>query len=480
MKARLQVLVPTLTFISVSLVMGQDQNRIVKIVPEETDEILANPGMGWETFHRTSKQDKNLPSWIPSTVHYARWGWRELEPRPGKIDYAFLDKVLKESHDSGQTLAFRVMCCSPDEGRLYHPDWLKDIGGTILMADYQRQGPFPIPDMDDPIILNAHLDLIKRLGERYDGHPDLDHLDLGSIGWWGEWHLSGSKNCKLPTLENRMKVVDAYLAAFKKTPLVMLINGKECTAHATQHGTGWRADSMGDLGSFSPTWNHMHNAYPVLIREGKAQDAWKNGPIAYEPPADVAEFVEKKWPFRWIFNYALACHGSLFSGKSGRLPDNEEFRRELERFLRRLGYRLVIKELTHPAQARPGEKLNLGMKWQNVGSAPCYRPYRVAFRLTSANGQQRVFVSNITVNKWLPGSIELFTEEFFKQPADLPPGDVADVRDAIPLPGDLAPDDYTISVAVVGERDEQPVVRLGIKGRAKDGWYPLSKLLVTR
>ena len=63
-------------------------DAVVTVTPEETDEILANPGMGWETFHRTSKRDKNLPSWIPSTVHYARWGWRELEPQPGKIDYA--------------------------------------------------------------------------------------------------------------------------------------------------------------------------------------------------------------------------------------------------------------------------------------------------------------------------------------------------------------------------------------------------------
>jgi hypothetical protein len=47
----------------------------VLVVPEETDEILANPGMGWETFHRTANQDKNLPLWIPSTIHYARWGW---------------------------------------------------------------------------------------------------------------------------------------------------------------------------------------------------------------------------------------------------------------------------------------------------------------------------------------------------------------------------------------------------------------------
>lgn len=94
MKTRLLIFVLLLTMIPISLAMGQNQKRIVTVVPEETNEILANPGMGWETFHRTSKADKNLPSWIPSTVQYARWGWRELEPQPGKIDYAFLDTAL--------------------------------------------------------------------------------------------------------------------------------------------------------------------------------------------------------------------------------------------------------------------------------------------------------------------------------------------------------------------------------------------------
>ena len=133
----------------------------------------------------------------------------------------------------------------------------------------------------------------------------------------------------------------------------------ECTTYATQHGTGWRADSLGDLGSFSPTWNHMRHGYPSWIRQTKVENAWKTGPIAYEPPHAVAEFVEKGWPLRWIFNY------------------NE-------------------------------------------------------------------------------------------------------VRDTIPMPADLVPDDYSLSIAVVGEKSGEPVVRLGIKGRADDGWYPLSKVSVTR
>ena len=264
--------------------------------------------------------------------------------------------------------------------------------------------------MDDPIVLERHLDFIKRLGERYDHHPDLDHLDLGSVGWWGEWHLSGSKTCRLPALENRMKIVNAYLGAFQENPAA--------DAHWGQgmldlRHPAWRWLASRFVGrpgqGFSPTWNHMRITYPSLIQEAKVHEAWKNGPIAFEPPGEVREFVEKGWPLRWIFNYGLALHGSSFSGKSGRLPDDEGFRQELERFLRRLGYRLVLRELTHPAQAQPGTKLELVMQWQNVGSAPCYKPYRLAYRLASGSGYRKTFVSDVAVHRWLPGSIELFT-----------------------------------------------------------------------
>ena len=139
-------------------------------------------------------------------------------------------------------------------------------------------------------------------------------------------------------------------------------------------------------------------------------------------------------------------------------------RPEIERFLRRLGYRLVLKELKHPAHVRVGGKLELSMKWQNVGSAPCYKPYRVAYRFSNANGFSKVIVSKITVNRWLPGSIEMFTPEFFKMPKDLPNGEINDVSDSIALPADLPAGQYTLSIAIVDETST-PVVRLGIKGR---------------
>lgn len=462
--------------ITTVLVQGQQ----IIVTPETTDEVLANPGMGWETFHRTSKQDKSLPSWIPSTVHYARWGWGELEPQPGTINHVFLDKILSETHSAGQKLAFRVMCCSTSKGLPYHPKWLKDVGGKEIIADYEGHGPLPIPDMDDPVVLKTHLDFIKRLGERYDGHPDIDHVDLGSVGWWGEWHLSGSKSCKLPTLENRMRVVDAYLAAFKKSPLLMLIGGKECLACAAHRGTGWRADCLGDMGGFSRSWNHMRKGYPVWIAESGIQDTWKTAPVAWETCWDMRKWINERWSLRFIFNYALACHASYINNKSAPLSADENVRPEVERFLRRLGYRLVLTELKHPAQVQAGAKLELAMKWQNTGSAPCYRPYRVAYRLSNESGYNKVLVSTVTVNRWMPGSIEVFTEEFFKEPKDLPLGEVNTVKDAVLLPKDLGAGTYNLSIGIVEPSTGLLVVRLGIIGRSDDGWYPLSKVAVMR
>ncbi|HUT32472.1 MAG TPA: DUF4832 domain-containing protein [Planctomycetota bacterium] len=453
---------------------------MVTVKPNETDELLANPGIGWETFHRVKTKDKSLPEWLPSTMHYARWGWGTLEPEPGKLDTAFLDKVLKDSRDAGQQLAFRVMCCSTTPRDPYFPKWLKDAGGRIIETQYGSGPTLPVPDLDDPVVLERHLDFIKRLGERYDGHPDIDHIDLGSVGWWGEWHMSNAKGVSMPKPETQQKIVDAWLAAFKKTQLLMLIGGGKMLTYATQHGCGWRADCIGDMGGFSKTWCHMRKGYPFWIKQAGVEDAWKTAPVAWESCWDMRRWVQEKWPLRFIFNYALALHGSVLNNKSAPLPEGPEIRPEIERFVRRLGYRLVLSELKHPATAAAGKELALSMKWQNVGSAPCYRPYRIAYRLSNDNGFAKVLPSIIAVNKWMPGSVPLFTEDFYKGEWDLPNGEVNDVADKLVLPADTPAGRYRFSIAVIGENTLDPAIRLGIHGRAEDGWYPVSHLDVTK
>lgn len=319
----------------------------IRVVPVEINDILANPGIGWETT-RLSKLDKNLPSWIPSTVRYMRWGWDKLEPLQGQIDKDFLDGIFRENHESGQTLGFRVMTAYP--GRRVYPEWLQQTGGKILhtqlFIDNENFQDTEVPDFDDPIILKAHLDFIERLGLQYDGHPDIDHIDLGSIGWWGEWHLSGAKNVNMPSPESLKKVIDAYLDAFRKTPLLMLIGASRnmMLQYATEHGTGWRADCFGDMNY------HMMKYYTQALSGNNALGAWKKGPVAWESCWDIRKWVSEKWPLRFIFNYGLALHASLINNKSAQIPEGAEIREEIERFLRRLGYRFVLKELKHSSK----------------------------------------------------------------------------------------------------------------------------------
>jgi hypothetical protein len=256
--------------------------------------------------------------------------------------------------------------------------------------------------------------------------------------------------------------------------------GGDMLKYAVENGTGWRADCLGDMGGFSKTWCHMRMAYPQRLPEADAVDVWKSAPVAWETCWDMRKWVGEGWSLRFIFNYALALHGSVINNKSAPLPEGDGIREEVERFLRRLGYRLVLKELRHAKQTKPGETFKLAMKWQNAGSAPCYRPYRLAYRLTDDDGAHRVFVGRLTVDQWLPGEIELFTEEFFNQPADLPPGEVVDAADSISLPDDLPPGAHTLSIGVVGQEDIEPIVQLGIKGRSDDGWYPVSAVVITK
>ena len=206
----------------------------------------------------------------------------------------------------------------------------------------------------------------------------------------------------------------AYPDAFRKTPLLMLIGGGECLTDATDMAlAGERIASVIWAGS-PGRGATCDEGSPTRIEEAGIQDTWKATAVAWETCWEMRKWVNEGWSLRYIFNYALACHASYINNKSAPLPPGPEVRPELERFLRRLGYRLVLKELKHAANVKTGDKLEIAMKWQNTGSAPCYKPYRLAYRLSNESGYSKVIMGNVTVNRWLPGSIDLFTDEFFR------------------------------------------------------------------
>jgi len=265
------------------------------------------------------------------------------------------------------------------------------------------------------------------------------------------------KPVPLPSLEIRLALIDAWCEAFPRTSKVILIGSEEGMARAVTAGYGWRADCLGDMGGFSKTWNHMDNFYPHQLAKTDAQEAWKTAPVAFEICWDMNKWKQEGWDIRHIFDYALRCHASYVNNKSATIPDGT--RPEIERFLRRLGYRLVIRSVEHEATAHAGTDVSMKVAWENVGVAPPYRDYRVGLRLSGGDDRTAksiVSVSTDSIRGWLPGSRQ--AELSFKLDKAVRPGR------------------YELAIGVVDPISEKPSVRLAIAGRDAAGWYPVSHL----
>jgi len=265
------------------------------------------------------------------------------------------------------------------------------------------------------------------------------------------------KPVPLPSLEIRLALIDAWCEAFPRTSKVILIGSEEGMARAVTAGYGWRADCLGDMGGFSKTWNHMDNFYPHQLAKTDAQEAWKTAPVAFEICWDMNKWKQEGWDIRHIFDYALRCHASYVNNKSATIPDGT--RPEIERFLRRLGYRLVIRSVEHEATAHAGTDVSMKVAWEDVGVAPPYREYRVGLRLSGGDDRTAksiVSVSTDSIRGWLPGSRQ--AELSFKLDKAVRPGR------------------YELAIGVVDPISEKPSVRLAIAGRDAAGWYPVSHL----
>jgi hypothetical protein len=458
MATHAQLLTALVTIAAVLLPAAAAQET-VEVSPGEIDDLLANPHMGWETFYRPASRDENLQG-LPSSVDYIRWYWDDLEPERGAIDYAMIDRELQEAHECGQQVAFRVMVYGSGRRDRFCPEWLEESGCPGFRYEYHREGGTRHwgPDFNDPDALAIHLSLIRRLGERYDGHPDIVNVDIGSVGLWGEWHMSGT-DYEIPEPHVCREIIDTYFEAFPKTQLIMLIGPAEHLKYATSKGAGWRADCLGDLGMFSDSWSHMRNAYPERLALPGIAEVWKSAPVAFETCGDMRSWVQRGYDVDGIYDWALDVHASYINNKSAPIPEGT--RPSIEKMLRRLGYRFVLRRLAHSAQVAPGGELKVDMDWENVGVAPCYADYSAAVSLVSAAGKRAwTGVVDSNTRKWLPGPVGLGAA--FTLPADLPPGQ------------------YSLEVGVVDPESVEPVVKLAIDGLQPSGWYRVSNVTVRR
>jgi hypothetical protein len=428
------------------------QSNTVTVRPIEINDVLYNPGMGFADFHFGRGNPPPPSEYPPQTVAYFRWTWDELEPSEGQYNFDMVDNVIRQAKAKGETLAFRIV--SVYKGST--PKWLLDKGVNSVAV-----GSDIFPDYNDPVFLDYHERLVKAFGDRYAGKPEIDHVDIGSVGCWGEWNTAcceGAKEtCKkfFPTTRNKLLITDWYFRYFPDTPLVVLVGGPQ--EYAASKGAGWRGDCFGDYGMFSSKWNHMVNVYEPVLKNPVVGNAWKVAPVQFEVCGVMQDWYNRGFDIDLILRKGLDWHMTVLNAKSSPIP--AAWRQKVDDFLKKIGYRFVLRELTHTAEVRRGGSLFVRSFWENIGVAPIYHPWPLAYRLrASADRVVATWRSAANLMSWLPGPHQV--EEVVLVPADVPAAT------------------YSLDVAILTQDATAAHVKLAIEGKLPDNWYIISKVTV--
>ena len=476
MKSRKNLQCTLLIFILTAIMADGFSQRNLVIRPVEIDDVLINPGIGFMTFQRFNGDDLNEGAgWTEgypieykpfdgnlenkdhpmTSIAYFRVYWRYLEEEQGKYNWPMIDFALKIARERKQTLLLRIAPYGGGENDV--PDWYRKMVG-----DAEPIRPKWRVDPEDPQYAQYFGRFITELGKRYDGHPDLEAVDLSIVGFWGEGDGSA-----LLTQKTREALVNSYTDNFKTTPLIMLLTDEKTNKYGlSRANVGWRVDCIGDLGFWGTEWTHMHDYYPQGIINFGMKDAWKTAPVSLEVCGTLLSWYGEKGTCKYcqgytvedvkdIINETLKWHISSFNAKSSGVPP--EWKHLIDDWLKKMGYRYVLRSFSFPETVAPNQKLLFKSWWDNKGVAPCYKNFLLAVRIKNKN-RTEIFITDADITTWLPGD------------------NVYD--DAVFIPPDMPSGEYDLQIGIVDPTSHEPKVNLAIEGRDSEGWYQIGRIKI--
>ena len=452
--------------------------------PEDTGEPLVNPQMGW-TFHYYSNIPTNYGSRLaPSntldyfpglSVIYLRVPWSYLEPEEGKFNWGLLDTPAQRWVNQGKRIALRLTC-SESWTRFGTPEWVKEAGAKGYNfkpgEGATEDGPFWEPDYGDPVFLEKLDSFLAAAAARYDGNPNVDFVDIGTYGVWGEGHTWASTRQEYPT-EVKKKHIDLHCKHFDKTLLAISDDfagpekpGRhfEIIDYARKKGVTLRDDSILVQGG--------ENAY---FHEEMAQPFWPDRPVILECQHYGPSKSEGHWDPDIYVQAVEDYHASYASIHWWPRPFYEENREMIDRINMRLGYRLQLRTASWPQQMQAGTRFWFRASWRNAGVAPCYPGGYPALTLKDEKG----------------GITGVFVDESFdvrSLPVG-PPGEAPTKQEETTfqagIPGDgkrgapyLSPGTYDVFISV-GTRMGTPRIALPLPNGDGQHRYRLGKVRVT-
>lgn len=366
--------------------------------------VLKNPHKGWYWHYIDCgysrpryRDDKELigdfTAFPGLNQIYLRFDMVDINPKKGVYDFSYLDEIMDEYGKLGYSFSLRMCTYQTNVRRwgnnpIATPDYVREEGAKGFYYDIvdpfdsnkRYEGKAWEPDYSDEIFLRYAEEAMMRLGEKYDGDPRIELVDIGTFGKYGEGHTENNIYDEAVIKRH----IDIARKAFPKTLLytndAMLKHNQEISQslieYCLSNGIGIRDDSICvNWHAFnSPSYDTVHSkhlfkpffdkipvnielAHNELIRE----DVWKDGYTAMEALKNT------KATFAGFHDYP------------GRFL--EKHRYFVEYCANRLGYwfRPDFLELD-----KSGGRISV----TNLGWAPSYRDYELYLHLTDGEGNE--------------------------------------------------------------------------------------------
>lgn len=428
-----------LIFLAVSVGLHAD-DMVVRPLPQPGP--LDNPLKGWCPYIDAGEIHK------PYSMVFLYVPWSELEPRSGDFRFGEWEKSWNVDAAKGKHLIFRVYIDYPSLPSGL-PEWLRKAG--VKETPYNDHGGGLSPDYNDPKMVAAMERLIDALGKRYNKHPRIAFIQMGLLGFWGEWH-TWPREEMYAAPETERRIIDAYRRAFPDKSLMV----RYARDYAGQQPwIGFHDDMFPEDTDNGKDWSFLSG-----LRSSGRTGNWKKAVVGGEMVPNKA----KRWlgqgyettrtmleraHFTWVGPYCPALERTK----------DDEFRHRSQALVRRMGYEFQLTELRHAGAAKARNSIGISLKGRNNGVAPFYYPWSIEWALLDSTG--KVVATQKTpwdVRAWQPG----------------PFAETANVS------FDGRPGEYRLALGIRDPWRNRPAIRFANQLPVVDGWTVISKLKITR
>jgi hypothetical protein len=283
---------------------------------------------------------------------YIRCDWRDVQTKPGRLDLSPVWKLtLDAAKAQGKRVAFRVMLSNTafQPKRLAMPDFLAGRVPVVAIGRARDLGGntgFREPRYDHPEFLRAFRELNELLAAEFDGHAQIEFVDLMMYGFWGEGHTSdlpGPFPDYLTAERTMVGMTRVQLESWKKTPLavntqpdISRVGNREVQDMCVREGCWLRSDSI--LNIEEPLQIEMLANRPpwlaVVMEDGEHRTYDVN-----TIPKDAAGINEREKAMLHVLDLG-ANYWSLWTEAENLHRYHERYPRGFSTLQQRIGYRV--------------------------------------------------------------------------------------------------------------------------------------------